>query len=72
MKDYQYHLINAGIAGGLVFLGSLTPLLSGDFNIKTFSIGVLLGIITGSIIFLNKFNEWFGTQDPCPKLFNFV
>jgi len=72
MKPIHYHLLNSAIAGGLVFLGSLTPLLAGDFNFKTFGIGACLGIVTGSIIFLNKFNEWFDTQDPCPKIFNFV
>ena len=75
MKPYQYHLINACIAGSLVTLGSLSSLLSGDFTYKNLFVGLLFGIVSGSIIFLNKFNDWFNTQDPdCKKLslFNFI
>ena len=39
-------------------------------------VGTTAGIslfIAGLIIFLNKFNDWFNTQDPdCQKLFQFI
>jgi hypothetical protein len=76
MKDWQYHLINAGIAGLLVTFGSLTPVLTGDGDFKAICVGVGLGVITGTIVFLNKMQEWITTQDPdCPKnlkLLNFL
>ena len=71
MKDIHYHLINAAIAGGLVLLGSLSSLISGVPTEKEIITGVLLAVLTGTIIFLNKFQEWFSTQDP-PKIFQFI
>lgn len=73
MKDIYYHLINSAIAGGLVMCGTLVPLLTGDADIKAIFLGLGLGLVTGLIVFLNKFNEWFKTQDSCPqKIFNFT
>lgn len=64
MKDYQYHLINAGIAGALVSFGSLIPLLTGDIDIQGIMLGVGIGFVTGVIVFLNKMGDWLKTQDP--------
>jgi len=73
MKDVYIHLINSAIAGGLIFLGSLLPLLQGEFDMKTFCLGAAVGLITGTILFLNKFNEWVMLQDTnCPKLLQFI
>jgi hypothetical protein len=72
MKDWQYHLINAGIAGSLVTLGSMTPLLNGEADIKTICLGFGIGIITGLIVFLNKMGDWLKTQDPYPRNLNIL
>jgi hypothetical protein len=72
MKDIYYHILNSAIAGGLLFLGSLIPLLTDGFDWKTFSLGSAIALITGLMLFLSKFNDWLGTQDPCPKLFQFI
>lgn len=74
LKDWQYHLINSGIAGSLVMLGSLSTVFAGDPTLKQICIGFMLGLITGTIVFMNKFNEWFKLQDSCntKKIFQFV
>jgi hypothetical protein len=63
MKDVYIHLINSAIAGSLLFLGSLLPLLTGEYNLKTILLGAGAGLVTGLILFLNKFNEWIMLQD---------
>ena len=73
MKPIFYHLINAAIAGGLVTLGSLSTIFTADPTPKEILLGFIIGLIAGLIIFLNKFNDWFNTQDPdCQKLFQFI
>lgn len=74
MKPYQYHLLNSGIAGLLVTFGAFTTILTGELTTKTILIGVFAGVFSGIIIFLNKFNDWFKSQDPCDnlKLLNFL
>jgi hypothetical protein len=72
MKDWQYHLINAGIAGSLVTLGSMTPILSGDADVKVICLGFAIGVVTGLIVFLNKMSDWLKTKDPCPKNLNIL
>jgi uncharacterized membrane protein len=77
MKEYQYHLINAAIAGALVMLGSLSSILLGNPTWEKLIIGFFTGLVAGAIIFLNKFNDWFSLQDKCKKkkrsyLFDFL
>lgn len=70
MKPLKIALINAALAGALVTFGSFTPLLVGEITLKGICVGVSAGILSGIIIFLNKFNDWFkGHQE---VLFNFV
>lgn len=77
MKDWQYHVLNSVIAGGLVTFGSILPLLDGSENFSEICLGAGVGIITGLIIFLNKMNDWLNTQHKSKKrrnlaLMNFV
>jgi len=82
MKDWQLHLINSGIAGVLVFLGSVSALLTTEFSFKSLCIGLCLAFITGLIVFLNKMNDYISSKDNCSKkdvirhkslkLFNFI
>jgi len=79
-REIKYNLVNSAIAGGLIFLGSLLPLLTGDFDFKAICLGATAGIITGLIVFLNKFKEYWDSEAPeyCDalnnqkKLFNFL
>jgi hypothetical protein len=73
MRDIYYHLLNSAIAGGLVMLGGLSTVLTSDPSERQIMIGLGLGVVTGLIVFLNKFNDWVSLQDVCtPKLLNFV
>lgn len=72
MKDIHYHLINSAIAGGLVLVGSLSTILTGNMTTEQIVTGVLLGILAGIGVFLTKFGEWFKTKDKCNKLFSFI
>lgn len=72
MKPLTYHIINSAIPGVLFFLGSLLPLLTGEMDFKAICLGAAVGLVASLMLFLNKFYEWFGTQDPCPKLLQFI
>lgn len=66
-KEIMYHLINSFLAGGLVFLGSLT---TGEFSLKS------LGIATAAclIVMLTKFKNYWEKEEPeySKKLLNFI
>ena len=64
--EITYNLINSALAGGLVFLGSLTQGFSWT--------GLAAGLIAGCVIALTKFKEYWATQkhEYIIKLFQFV
>jgi len=51
-----YHLINSGIAGTLVFLGSLS---NGEITIQ----GISFGVVAALIIFFTKIKSYWKTQE---------
>lgn len=75
-KEIKYNLINSAIAGGLVFLGSLTPIFASEFSWFNLSIGVGSGLVIGLIVFLNKFKDYWDSEkdEYCTttKIFNFL
>jgi hypothetical protein len=67
-KEIIYNIVNSLLAGGLVFLGSLS---NGDFSWSS----VLMGIIASSVVAVTQFKDYLKTQEReyCrPKLFNFI
>lgn len=60
-----YNVINSGLAGGLVFLGSLTN----GFSFQ----GLGIGIAAGLIVMVTKFKDYWVTQEGeyITKLFSF-
>lgn len=79
-REIKYHLINSAIAGGLVTLGSLTPILTtGEPNFKSLGLGLAIGVVMGAIVFLNKFKDYWDKELPeyttstmNNKIFNFL
>ena len=55
-REIKYHLINSGLAGMLVFLGSLTS--GSGVTVQGVSAGFLAGVVLG----LSKFKEYWTTQ----------
>lgn len=66
-REMVYHLINAALAGGLVFLGSLT---NGNVTLK----GLIASLIAALIVIIAKFKEyWDGEKkEYSSKLFAFI
>lgn len=66
-KEIFYNFINAFLAGGLVFLGSLT---SGEISFK----GIAFSFIAALIVIITKFKEyWDGEKgEYSTKLLNFI
>jgi len=67
-KEIFYNFINSALAGGLVFLGSLT---SGSITWQ----GVGAGILAGGIVMLTKFKHYWEAERPKysrTSLFSFV
>ena len=66
-KEILYNIINALLAGGLVFLGSCS---SGEFSFR----GLSLALVASLIVILTKFKEyWDGEKgEYSAKLFKFV
>lgn len=66
-KEIFYNFVNAGLAGGLVFLGAA---LSGEINLKSFLISLITGLIAAGV----KFKDyWDGEKiEYCTKLINFI
>ena len=62
-----FNLINCFMAGGLVFLGSLT---SGGITRE----GLFFSVVASLIVFITKFSNYWATQESEYKknLFNFV
>ena len=54
-QEIYYNLINSFLAGGLVFLGSLTAGFSWD--------GVCMGFIAGGVVAVTKFKDYWTTQE---------
>lgn len=53
--EIKYHLVNSGLAAGLVFIGACAD---GDITMR----GVMLAFLAGVAIFINKFGEYWKTQ----------
>lgn len=66
-KEIFYHLINSFLAGGLVFLGSLT---AGKITL----LGVCMAFSASLIVALTKFKSyWEGEeQEYCKSFINFI
>ena len=66
-KEILWNLINAGLAGGLVFFGSLT---SGNITLN----GVVASLVAAGVVAITKFKDYWGTQEGeyTNKLFNFI
>jgi hypothetical protein len=66
-KEIIYNLVNAGLAGALVLLGSFS---TGEITWK----GFCFAVIASSIVILTKFKEyWDGEKgEYSSKVFNFV
>ena len=66
-NEIIYNLINCGIAGGLVFLGSLS---SGGITKE----GLFFAFVASAIIFITKFSNYWKSQESeyTKNLFNFV
>jgi len=66
-QEIVWNLINAGLAGALVFLGSLT---SGNITLN----GVVASLIAAGVVMFTKFKDYWGTQEGeyTNKLFNFI
>lgn len=67
-KEIIYNLINAGLAGALVFFGSFVG--SNSFNWA----GLGAALIAAMIVIITKFkNYWDGEQkEYCKTMFNFI
>ena len=61
----KWNLINAALAGGLVFLGSLAD---GVFSWE----GVYVALIAGGIVTVTKFKNYWESSRGSANLFNFV
>ena len=66
-NEIYYNLINAGLAGGLVLLGSFSD---GDITLK----GFCFAIITSMIVLITKFKEYWNGEanEYISKIFNFI
>lgn len=66
-EEIFYNLINAGLAGALVLLGSFSD---GELNWK----GFCFAFVAGLIVIISKFKEyWDGEKgEYTSKLFNFI
>jgi len=66
-KEIFWNFVNSGLAGCLVFLGSLS---SGEFSFQ----GLCLAIIAGAIVLITKFKEYWVSEEEeyRAKLFNFI
>lgn len=66
-KEILYNIINAALAGGLVFFGAL---VNGGYDIKAIIAAVLAAGLTAMI----KFKDYWDGEKPeyCTKLINFV
>jgi hypothetical protein len=67
MNETAYNLVNSLLAGGLVFLGSLS---SGNITFN----GICLALIASGIVALSKFKDFWTKKGKIYKLsvFNFI
>ena len=65
--EIYYNFINCGMAGGLVFLGSLS---TGELTLT----GFYFGVIAFLTAFITKFKSYWAKEKPeySTKLFNFI
>jgi len=64
-KEIFYNLVNSALAGGLVFLGSLT---AGNVSIE----GICAAVGAAGIVAITKFSEyWKSEKKEYSRLFNF-
>ena len=65
--EIYYNLINCGLAGSLVFVGSLS---TGDITLQGFYFGVMASLIA----FITKFKNYWTKEksEYSTKLFNFI
>lgn len=63
-SEIKYHVVNSLLAGGLVFLGSLTNGFSW--------VGVGIGAIAAMVVCLTKFKEYWATQEGEYTYFSFI
>lgn len=66
-REICWNLINAGLAGGLVLLGSLAD---GEFSLK----GLGFAVIAGLIVAVTKFKEYWEKEEAeySNKPFSFI
>jgi len=68
-REIIYHIINSLLAGGLVFLGSLT---NGELNLN----GIVFALLASAIVCFTQFKKYWDSQEQeytaKLKLFNFV
>lgn len=66
-NEILWHLINSGLAGALVVLGSLA---GGDLTFR----GVALGVIAGFVVMVTKLKEYWASErgEYCSKAFVFI
>lgn len=68
-REIIYHIVNSLLAGGLVFLGSLT---NGELNLK----GIIFSLLASAIVCFTQFKKYWDSQESeytaKVKLFNFV
>lgn len=62
-----YNFINCGMAGGLVFLGSIS---TGELSLQGFTFGIIAFLTA----FITKFKSYWAKERPeySRKLFNFI
>lgn len=66
-KEIFWNLINSGLAGGLVFLGSLS---TGKITLD----GFIFGLVAAGIVAITKFQSYWRKEERqyLTKLFNFI
>lgn len=55
-KEIVYHIVNSLLAGGLVFLGSLT---NGELNLK----GIVFSFLASAIVCFTQFKKYWDSQE---------
>lgn len=65
-KEIFYNLVNSGLAGALVFAGSLTNGFSWE--------GICAGVVAALIVAITKFKQYWDEEkkEYTNKLFNFI
>ena len=66
-NEILYNLVNAGIAGGLVFIGAFAD---GEIT----KLGIIAALVAAGLVILTKFKDYWSKQESeySTKLFNFL